>query len=65
MKTHPNITEERILEAVEEDANLGFCIECGEEREGVEPDAQAYKCPSCGRLAVYGAEELLLLVSGY
>ena len=38
----------------------GFCIACGSEVEGVEPDARNYECRRCGRLAVYGAEEILL-----
>jgi hypothetical protein len=39
--------------------NLGLCVVCGEECDGVEPDATEYECPSCGELAVYGAEWLL------
>jgi hypothetical protein len=65
VKTHPSITEERVTEAVEEDAGFGFCVECGESAEGVEPDAREYKCQSCGKLAVYGAEELLLMMAGF
>lgn len=38
----------------------GFCILCGCEVEGVEPDAQKYHCESCGSECVYGAEELLI-----
>lgn len=38
----------------------GFCIECGDEAYGVEPDARRYRCESCGALAVFGAEELLI-----
>lgn len=39
----------------------GFCVSCGAEVDGVEPDAREYKCESCGEHAVYGAEELLLM----
>lgn len=39
----------------------GFCISCGCEHDGVEPDAREYECEMCGEPAVYGAEELLLL----
>jgi len=56
----PSIDE--ILEAVEADDNLGFCIACGEEAYGVEPDARGYECSSCGEHKVYGAEELLVMV---
>jgi DNA-directed RNA polymerase subunit RPC12/RpoP len=38
----------------------GFCIECGDQAEGVEPDARRYRCEACGAHAVYGVEELLI-----
>lgn len=38
----------------------GFCVECGDEAYGVEPDARRYQCESCGARAVYGVEELLI-----
>lgn len=64
MEMHHDVTPERILEAVERSHstldNPGFCIRCGFEADGVEPDARCYECESCGELAVYGAEELLL-----
>jgi hypothetical protein len=50
-----------ILAAIEEDNNIGFCINCYEEAEGVEPDAREYFCESCGQATVFGAEELLLM----
>ena len=67
MKVHHSITAERVQEAVERAeraaASLddpGFCVACGAETEGVEPDACKYECESCGEPAVYGAEELLV-----
>lgn len=39
----------------------GWCLECGDEAYGVEPDAQRYRCESCGAWQVYGAEELLVM----
>jgi len=54
------IDMERIIEAVEADDNIGFCVACGKEAEGCEPDARKYKCECCGVRAVYGAEELML-----
>lgn len=54
----PQIDE--LMEAVEADDNLGFCLSCGEEAFGVEPDARRYKCECCGKYSVYGAEELLV-----
>jgi hypothetical protein len=68
-KRHPSITDERILDAVERGTfgldNPGFCIQCGAEAEGVEPDARKYKCESCGAKAVYGAEELLISTTAH
>ena len=44
------------------DAYEGVCIECKEiTNSGVEPDARAYECESCGRRTVYGMEEALLM----
>jgi hypothetical protein len=61
MLIHKSITEDRIMEAVEEDDNLGFCVYCGEDASGVEPDAERYECECCGQCGVYGAEQLLLI----
>ena len=67
MKMHESITLERVMEAAEESlfgtSNPGFCIACGEDAEGVEPDAQGYECECCGEPAVYGAEELMLYLA--
>jgi predicted RNA-binding Zn-ribbon protein involved in translation (DUF1610 family) len=52
---------ERILEAVERDDYSGFCLSCGDEADGVEPDAREYVCESCGESQVYGAPELLIM----
>jgi len=63
MKIHPSITIERVIEAVEREMttldNPGFCLACGEEADGCEPDAEGYECESCGSHKVYGAAELL------
>lgn len=56
MRTFPL---EQIEEGMEQD--LGFCVECGAERELCEPDARKYQCPDCGEFAVYGAEELIVM----
>jgi len=61
---HKSITLDRVMEAVERANktldNPGFCVACGEEQEGCEPDARCYECDSCGKRAVYGAEEILI-----
>lgn len=41
--------------------NPGFCLACGNEQEGCEPDARGYECEFCGAYKVYGAEEILLM----
>ena len=67
MNIHPSVTIERVLEAVERSHQLldnpGFCIQCGEDAEGVEPDARRYECEACGEPGVYGAEELLIMMA--
>ena len=61
---HSSITEDRVCEGVRQSTfgleSVGFCILCGEEASGCEPDAADYPCEACGASAVYGAEEILL-----
>lgn len=68
MKINPSITKERVVEAVARSMtsldNPGFCIACGADAEAVEPDARRYPCADCGQRTVYGAEELLIMLSG-
>lgn len=67
MRIHPSVTTERVTEAVRRSHqildNPGFCIHCGEDAEGVEPDASRYECEACGEPGVYGAEELLIMMA--
>lgn len=51
---------DEIVDAVERDDSLGFCVACDAEAYCVEPDARAYECECCGARAVYGADELLI-----
>lgn len=65
MKRHHSLTVEVICEAVQRYAfgldNPGFCLVCGLEHEGVEPDARGtVECVACQAMFVYGAEEILL-----
>lgn len=64
MKRHPSLTEKRISEAVLRQNvsldNPGFCIACGAEADGCEPDARNYECECCGKREVFGAAELLM-----
>jgi predicted RNA-binding Zn-ribbon protein involved in translation (DUF1610 family) len=60
-----NLSAEAVLAAAERSMvgldNPGFCTACGAEAEGVEPDARKYRCAACGAMAVYGAEELVVM----
>lgn len=68
MKIHKSITRQRVMAMAEESmfgmSDDGICLACGEETMGVEPDARNYRCESCGKKAVYGAEEILFMVTG-
>ena len=46
---------------IESDNATGFCLACGVENDGVEPDARKYTCESCHAPKVYGAEQLVLM----
>jgi predicted RNA-binding Zn-ribbon protein involved in translation (DUF1610 family) len=61
MPTLKRVTPDQIIAAVEADENIGFCVACGAEVMGVEPDAEKYECEGCGANKIYGAEQLLLL----
>ena len=65
-KTHPSITINRVMDAIEEShldcSNPGFCTNCGAETDGVEPDAEKGRCDQCRLASVYGAEQLLLIM---
>ena len=64
MAIHESLTIDRVMAAAESEMfgtdNPGFCIACGEEADGCEPDARGYECECCGARKVYGAQELLL-----
>ena len=50
-------------EEYQESANnyAGYCLACGAEASGVEPDARRYECETCNAPRVYGTEELLMM----
>lgn len=65
MKIHPSITDERVIQACEAQTfgldNPGFCLECGADAYGCEPDARNYECDECGERQVFGASEVLIM----
>ena len=59
-RTVPKLDLDRIIAACESGDDVGFCIACGEEAHGVEPDMRRGECESCGEKKVFGAEELII-----
>jgi len=55
----PVMTDAELWECNE--GSMGFCLACGNEQHGVEPDARKYKCHACGKEKVYGFEELVVM----
>ena len=64
MKMHHSITVERVMDAARRQMisldDPGFCLACGHEQGGCEPDMRKGKCESCGEDEVYGADDLLM-----
>ncbi len=56
-----NLTLDRIIEAVQDDEYIGFCLSCGEIVAPLEPDARKCHCDHCDSDMAYGAEELLIM----
>ena len=50
-----------VIELAQENDGGGICIACGNFQYQVEPDAEKYKCESCGERKVYGAAQAILL----
>lgn len=48
-----------MLENYEAGENPGWCVSCGEQLDGLEPDARDVECDVCGARTGYGAAELL------
>lgn len=44
-----------------EEQYFGLCLNCGEESNCCEPDAQNYTCEICGQRKVYGTANLLMM----
>ena len=65
-KIEANLNIDEVLDAAKRGLydldNPGFCIKCGFEQDGCEPDAREYRCENCGEHAVFGAEELIIYI---
>lgn len=57
---HESLTQEKVLAAAEADEHRGFCLACGREQNGIEPDAHNIKCEHCHAHRVYGAEQIII-----
>ncbi len=64
---HKKLTDDEIMAAAERRQmtldDPGFCLICGLEHLGVEPDARNYSCEGCGAEQVFGVEELVLVIA--
>lgn len=59
MTIHPSITTTRVLALLTENKR-GLCVRCGEDVEGVEPDAvQPCLCLRCGEASVCSPKQIL------
>lgn len=61
---HPSLDLDYVMERAQDCQvgldTTGFCLKCGVEQEGCEPDMRRGECEACGANAVYGAEECCL-----
>jgi hypothetical protein len=55
------VLDKNFKKLVEEDGNVGFCLACGHDQLGCEPDARKYQCENCDAPKVYGLEELVMM----
>ncbi len=67
MHIHKSVTAKRIHRLAKQSMfgldSPGVCVACGDDAEGVEPDAEGYTCETCGEDSVFGAEQLLFVVT--
>jgi hypothetical protein len=65
---HPKLTDKVIFDATRRQMrdldDPGFCVMCGNEQGGCEPDARRIRCEACGARQVFGAQELLMHLDG-
>lgn len=44
-------------------SNPGICLACGADADGCEPNARNYECEACGKNKVFGAQEVIMMLS--
>ena len=57
MAFRPNLSQ--LVAVLENDEYLAWCLACGNEFNGYEPDVRNANCESCGEHAVFAAYECL------
>ena len=66
MRLHSSLTVDRVEKAAQSQMygikNPGFCIACGEDATGCEPDARNYTCEICEEKQVFGAQEIVFML---
>ncbi len=67
MGIHKSLTLDRVMAAAESQMfgmeNPGFCIACGADADGCEPDACNYPCEDCGENKVFWSSEIMLMIN--
>jgi hypothetical protein len=61
LTTYKHIPFEQLEEAILADDYIGFCLNCGEEKYNIEPDARHYPCDVCEEEMAFGAQEILFM----
>ena len=57
----PECTQRKMELIMIGDSYPGWCLACGKEVKGVEPDARKYTCAKCDKPKVYGMAELMMM----
>lgn len=63
MNITADLSIDEVFTAAQADDYIGFCIHCGAEEYGVEPDARDYDRGCCPESSVYGAMEILFHIA--
>ena len=53
-------SEADLIDRLMADDSVGFCIRCGHEHSGIEPDVANAQCAACNLPGLFGVEELLV-----
>ena len=66
MEIHSSLTFDHVLNAAKDSmfgmGTTGFCLACGSDQEGCEPDMESGKCETCEERKVMGAANLMIML---